>query len=80
MPPQIKPQDRRTGATLRALRVGVGLSQSEMVARVVAGGGELSKTALSNYENGSRVPNNGALFAILDVIATELHAKVRAVA
>lgn len=68
MPPATQTQNQTNGAVLRALREGVGLSLDEMAAK-----SGVSKTSLHAYETGRRAIGNGALYAVLSVVASALY-------
>jgi transcriptional regulator with XRE-family HTH domain len=63
-----------TGAMLRAMREGLGLTLDELAEMT-----GLSKTSLSRYENGRRRLGNGAAHALERAIANHMHARTRSI-
>lgn len=69
------PQVASVGATLRAMREGVGLTISDLAERA-----DTSKSTLSRFENGQRTISADLLSRIARVIADQAHAKRNGVA
>lgn len=60
------------GAMLRAMREGVGLSQSEMAVRAGT-----SKATLSRFEHGQRIISADLLARIINVVSDEVRTSMR---